>query len=1315
MSKSTGQILGTIAGGIIGAFVPGSYIALGASIGGMVGGAIDPFKGLQVDGPRLGDRQVQISTYGAVLPQVFGMLFALFGNVFYVENNALKEVATTEGGGKGGGGTQTTTYSYFATFAVALCRGPVAGHLRIWIAGGLWYDESATDLATIQTNAERKRYFRFYNGTDTQMPDPRMEAMLGVGNCPAYRGTCYIFFEELPLAEYGNSLLGAQVKVEVYCNGVAGDGYVPAGEMFFPTGSATNWGIQIASSGDPYEMVVGQKATGGDPFTTYRHYNAVIQNSIASQSAINNLAAVYDSDELFGFTEPPFTSFWMGGVEYPWFATTPYGNQTSISKVQKKNGRYYAVMHSGAGYSYARGWTIISPGVSSSTISAHTPFENNNYISVCGDRLGAFNFTLSGIDGTARIRFYGDDFLEEQEEYVFYNVPDINYFKPPLAYNLFYSEAQAWNIGELVYVLADIPGAELGVYIFNLTLGTFETKPICDFSDLEFNGPHLFRVFDSGVIAIGGTNWGYSTGQYVNLFVPAPVQPAGVTLASVVSKLCDNSRLESADINVTSLASDIVRGYSVASAGSPRVAIEQLQAPWPFDIVPHEYGIKFVRRPTASVLSIPESDLGAVPSGSSPEVRLKEAREMDSQLPQRVSIRYADFDREYDIGEQYDEAQNIASVNQRIIDLNIVLTATEAARVAQQLRLRAAVERSSYSFVLPPKPDYLKIQPADVVTPVTSTASHEILLTRVQSLPDGRIECEGVRNAAAVYSPTAIGVSGTAIPKAIKSTGPSYGLVLDIPQVHDDQGVSGVLVAMRGYSGQGTWPGGAAVFTRDAETSWITGAGLSLGHESTMGICLTALPSAPTFGMVDAASSLKVLLHSGSLNSISRTQLLNNNNALAIGIAGRWEVVFVQNCVETAPGEYTLSNFLRGRFGTEWAASLHQKGDAVVLLDANKIAWGKLPTSDFDVSRPWRFVTCGRAVETSENSNFTYSGVNLECLSPVKARTYKASNGDLVSTWKRRTRFNGEWRNRVDIPLNEVAEKYDVVIYTNSTRSVVKRTYANLSTPSCTYSNADQVTDFGATMYQAYATVFQVSESRGRGYGTNFVFEGVELDPYWSSVSFASHCDGANGSSSLIDEKGHTLTAGVNLLSTGVSKFGVASISPTSDSSYPGWAFNTDAGMQFGNGNFTVDFWVYRTSGTYQTLVIGSFTGIGVDYDWFASVGPSGGLVFSFKNTSNSPVTISTASNLFPLNDWAHGAICRSGTSMFGFVNGELVATVSAGTNTARATSGAISYIGAANATYISRGGYIDDIRVTKGVARWTSTFTPPSNAFTNR
>ena len=175
--------------------------AVGRAAGALVGNTIDRSlfgEDRLVQGSRLTDLQVQESREGAPIPRVFGRV-RLSGQVIWATE--FEEVTTEEEqGGKGGGPTTTTrNFSYFGNFAVALCEGEISRVGRIWADGEL-----------LDTNALT---MRVYLGDEQQGPDSLISAKQGSDKTPAYRGTAYVVFERMPLANYGNRL--PQLSFEV--------------------------------------------------------------------------------------------------------------------------------------------------------------------------------------------------------------------------------------------------------------------------------------------------------------------------------------------------------------------------------------------------------------------------------------------------------------------------------------------------------------------------------------------------------------------------------------------------------------------------------------------------------------------------------------------------------------------------------------------------------------------------------------------------------------------------------------------------------------------------------------------------------------------------------------------------------------------------------------------------------------------------------------------------------------------------------------------------------------------------------------------
>jgi len=84
-----------------------------------------------------------------------------------------------------------------------------------------------------------------------------------------------------------------------------------------------------------------------------------------------------------------------------------------------------------------------------------------------------------------------------------------------------------------------------------------------------------------------------------------------------------------------------------------------------------------------------------------------------------------------------------------------------------------------------------------------------------------------------------------------------------------------------------------------------------------------------------------------------------------------------------------------------------------------------------------------------------------------------------------------------------------------------------------------------------------------------------------------------------------------------------------------------------------------------------------------------------------------SAANKFVVNQWQHIAMTREGTSLRLFYNGTLF---DSGTNSYNLNqTDYVLYAAYTDGSYLSFGGYIQDVRITKGLARYTANFTPPA------
>ncbi len=192
------------------------------------------------------------------------------------------------------------------------------------------------------------------------------------------------------------------------------------------------------------------------------------------------------------------------------------------------------------------------------------------------------------------------------------------------------------------------------------------------------------------------------------------------------------------------------------------------------------------------------------------------------------------------------------------------------------------------------------------------------------------------------------------------------------------------------------------------------------------------------------------------------------------------------------------------------------------------------------------------------------------------------------------------------------------------------------------------------------------------------------------------HCDGADNSTVFTDEIGKTITVVGNAkISTAQSKFGGASAIFDGSGDYLTTPANAD--FAFGTGDYTVDMWAYIITWN--------------DGACFCIVNNSGGFQLGRSGTTSDWGTCAnavawkiTASTLPSTGAWHHIAVSRSGGTERIFLDGVVVAS---GSNTYNYTC-----TGTFQVSYTTFHGYIDELRVSKGIARWTSNFTPPTGPY---
>lgn len=1305
--SSPGQALGYIAGGAIGLFFGAPM--LGAAIGGAIGGMIDPPKGPNITGPRLDDLSLQTSTYGAALGRAYGTV-PVVGNIFWLEGDQLKEVTTTEEqGGKGGPSQTSTTYSYFATFGVGLLHvtdpNQTVALRRLWIGTDLFYDAGSDNLESIIASNSQSSGFTFYNGADDQLPNHRMQADKGAANVSAYPGLCYIVFEDLALEKYGNTLQLAQVKAEL----VVGSVEITVTEDTTPV-----------VHNDPYES---------NPLY-YRYVSSVLIGTNAVETA---LVRLFDN---ITYSFPQGVNVWRNelGIDN---RCSSFADSNSMSG---HDGSFLPLHQSDRSVVYAVkyyhptnpvGWLeIFEVGSLEPKVGNEYPTRFSMGIGVvhgsamycCSERTNSPILLYSGTEHVATSsQIYNISTLGYSENYLWAidasfsssvncRVHKISRGSLGVVAWMDFSADGRWPVisvaaDDACYVCAGnelwrtdgVTATNLGVWFTGINMGPGELG--------------WFKVFSESPRYAVFTKETNDGDDQVTTWIIHDVVPAEhAYLSTIIESESALAGLSSSDIDTSLLGTLSVRGIRVAGKATPRSVIETLQPVHPFDVTQAGYKVKFVPRGLSSVASIDESEICAQDSGGT---ILPVSREMDSQLPARVSIKYLDVDREYDLGEQMAE-RPCHSENERTLDLPISMSGSEAAWSADVIMQKDWIERSSYGpFNLPPS--YRHLEPADVITVSHRGQSHKLRLTRIEYQPDGVLACSGVRTSAQAFTSTAQAADPLVLGQSLVPLyGSTTGIILDIPTILESQNTAGVVVGMYGLSSG--WPGATFFRSDDSGTTW--NATVSVNNKLRVFYAGAAMSTGTPYS-VDVGSRLTVTPRNvdHALYSLSNAEFFSGKNIAAYGIDGRWEIINFKTVIDNGDGTFTLANFRRGLYGTEAYMAAHADGDQLVML-GSAVGFASLPISSLGVTKQWKAVTQGVAISSAPTISHYYAGVNLRPLSPVKLNGARHwSTFDWSLGWSPRSRTPNELFSGFAVPLADTLT-WDVEIW-NSGYTTLKRTFSGLASPTATYTSAQQIADFADNQVTLYLDIYPVSSTYGRGAKLRTSIDRyVFPDPYRLSVTALLHMNDTG----LTDQIGSTVTlVGNTARSATQSKFGGYSAFFDGTGDYLQLAASSK--FDFGTGDFTVEAWVYIAANSAQdawpertAMIFAVGTGTGAYQFTFAIQGSS--------TTTGTGLNVSAGAGIYTSSAtisqgaWHHCAVCRASGYVYLLLDGARIATHTAFIGVAMGSSVNPAYIGGRPYTlnynqYLN--GYIDEVRVTKGVARYAaSTYTVPTAEFPN-
>jgi len=260
---------------------------------------------------------------------------------------------------------------------------------------------------------------------------------------------------------------------------------------------------------------------------------------------------------------------------------------------------------------------------------------------------------------------------------------------------------------------------------------------------------------------------------------------------------------------------------------------------------------------------------------------------------------------------------------------------------------------------------------------------------------------------------------------------------------------------------------------------------------------------------------------------------------------------------------------------------------------------------------------------------------------------------------------------------------------------------------------------------EAYGTT--KSWTLSAGYGTKTVYvkykdvAGNWSTPYSDTIDLIAdlytksllHMTGVDGSTTFTDTASggtHTWTASGNAqIDTAQSKFGGASGLFDGNGDYIWSADSSD--WAFGSGDFTIDFWAKRTRSGVNEWIFGQ-GGPSLQQFWGMQWFTNNYVYCNFRKASGGGLVQLQSTITISDSNWHHYAYVRDGNTLRLFIDGVArgTANVTGQSQVDNAYKFAIGRLGEYNGYYFA--GWVDEFRISKGIARWTSNFTPPFSEY---
>jgi hypothetical protein len=619
---------------------------------------------------------------------------------------------------------------------------------------------------------------------------------------------------------------------------------------------------------------------------------------------------------------------------------------------------------------------------------------------------------------------------------------------------------------------------DTAVYTLNMLSGTTSITELTNFSLLD-NLP-IYDIVDDKLISAKDDKAAYTklSGLAAQLF----------PLNDLLRDICLRRGYTNANITITGI-DDQIEGAAITTSNDVNVTLYELARLYDFSIITQGDKITLTRRDVGFSGTVDgtilESERGIVGQDDDAFITVKSERYGGAETPGKVIVNFIDPNADYTVN----AVQHVSTVSgvdaSQAVELSvpIIMSAQVATALAIRQASRVVTGKVQHEFIVPRS--YMRMLPGDIYNLQFKTFTDTVRIKQATYNADYSITAIGeVAATSGVVNYTADPI--IIVPQPNPLAGTLDVLPIDVPSLFSTP-VTEFTLYLATVPADRFPPGtGAIIKSVAGGVPTVIGASASVLSGSLSNNINNAEPC--TF---DAEATLVLQFTSGDPTTIASTTyllMLDGENRVFVGTTGRWEVIGYQTvAVDLTAKTITLTGLARGLRGTDANTKNHAIGDAVVFFDDITLPRDSAAYTAIGLSSVYDVINTANKGSVNGPTTFVERGNTIKPWAVNNVRCF-ATGADVTISWTRRTKVYGPLIDgSPTVPLDEVAELYDLVIYR---AGLVVRTVSAHTASTFVYTAAMQTADgWSGSIKLIELDVYQLNDVVGRGFARQGVYD----------------------------------------------------------------------------------------------------------------------------------------------------------------------------------------------------------------------------------